>query len=73
MKRILIFIIGLLCSFSMFGQGFPESWTGTYQGKLEMLGIDSVSMVIDMKLTIVKKKDSIYIEPHIILGCDWDY
>ncbi len=40
---------------------FPESWTGAYEGKLNIYSVDSIAMQVDMKLEIAQTtNDSIY-------------
>lgn len=56
MTLILIFI-----SVNVFSQeAFPKSWEGNYEGELQIFGVDSIRMKLNMKLTIAQKTDSIY-------------
>lgn len=41
-------------------ESFPSSWEGKYEGELSIYGVDSIQMQLAMKLSILKKSDSIY-------------
>ncbi|WP_456421911.1 hypothetical protein [Lutibacter sp.] len=56
-----LFLIFFMFSNNLFSQeSFPKSWEGNYQGELQIFDVDSVKMKVTMKLTIVKKTDSVY-------------
>lgn len=60
-SKIWVGIVLLLCtSISAAQDRFPDSWTGDYEGELQIFGLDSISMRATMKLNILKKKDSVY-------------
>ena len=59
--KFTIVIAILLSAITGFGQErFPDSWVGDYKGDLKIFGLDSVSMHVNMKLNIHKKRDSVY-------------
>lgn len=62
-----IVFVKLIIIFLFFGvqemiaqTSFPSSWEGSYSGELQIFGVDSIKMQLDMKLHIERKTDSIY-------------
>ncbi len=39
---------------------FPDDWVGEYQGNLDIFSVDSIKRTFNMKLSIIKKTDSMY-------------
>ncbi len=56
-----IVVVFFLLSLNVVAQEtFPKSWEGYYKGELQIFGVDSVQMKLEMKLDILQKSDSIY-------------
>lgn len=61
MRTRFIFLLTQLFVLQLFAQlGFPKTWEGSYAGDLQIFGIDSVGMVVPMKLEIFQKTDSLF-------------
>ncbi len=60
MLKVFVFVF-INCGIVNAQRSFPDNWVGKYQGDLNIYGVDSVRMKVDMKLDILKTaKDSIY-------------
>ncbi|WP_372795612.1 hypothetical protein [Lutibacter sp.] len=56
-----ILVVFFLLSLNVVAQEtFPKSWEGNYKGELQIFGVDSIHMKLEMKLNILQKSDSIY-------------
>lgn len=61
MQKILLYAFCLFLSITTFAQNdFPESWVGNYEGELEIYGKSDVRMLVNMKLEIQPKTDSLF-------------
>lgn len=61
MQKILFYVFSLFVSITAFAQNdFPESWVGNYEGELEIYGKNDVRMLVNMKLEIQPKTDSLF-------------
>jgi hypothetical protein len=57
-QLIFSFFILFICIEGLSQNTFPASWEGNYKGELQIFGVDSVTMKVEMKLDIVKKTTS---------------
>lgn len=61
-----IFLLLPVFLFSLFPglsaqESFPDSWSGSYKGELQIYGVDSVKMKVEMQLDIAPAaRDSVY-------------
>jgi len=59
-SKSIAFVFFLLSLNLVAQETFPKSWEGNYKGQLQIFGVDSVKMKLEMKLDILQKSDSIY-------------
>ncbi|MCB0473673.1 MAG: hypothetical protein KDC56_11495 [Flavobacteriaceae bacterium] len=58
---LLPFFLGSLFSGLSAQETFPDSWSGSYKGELQIYGVDSVKMKVGMQLDIAPTaRDSVY-------------
>ena len=59
-SRSIVVVLFLLSSNLFSQEEFPKTWEGHYKGALQIFGVDSLKMKLEMQLDIFQKSDSIY-------------